>query len=84
MDNESQASNKQEKTIVKEASEHIEFTGSELSSVNLVEELHKDENLEDHRVEVGLVGWCTDLHCCAWVRSYVGLVDVEWSCLSKR
>jgi hypothetical protein len=81
--NKSQPSNKQEETIVKETSEYIEFTGSELSGVDLVKELHEDEYLEDHCVEVGLVGWCTDLHRCAWVRCYVGLVDIEWSCLGK-
>lgn len=56
LDGEGEHSDEEEDPVVEESGEHVEISGAELASVDLVEQLHEHEGLEHHGVEVGLVG----------------------------
>jgi len=53
---ESQRSYEQEQRVVEEASENIELLVTQLTRVDLVEDLHKHKCLEEHRVDDCFVG----------------------------
>ena len=53
---ESQSSYEQEQRVVEEASENIELVVTQLTRVDLVEDLHKNKCLEQHRVDDCFVG----------------------------
>lgn len=47
--------NENEKTVVEETLEHIVLLGTELARVDLVEDLHENERMEDHGVKSDLI-----------------------------
>jgi hypothetical protein len=59
LDNESEDNNTDELDISGDTGKDVEFTVFDLTSVDLVEELHEHEGLEDHGVMNKLLGWST-------------------------
>lgn len=57
LDNESEDNNTDELGISGDTGEDVEFTVFDLTSVDLVKELHEHEGLEDHGVVDKFLGW---------------------------
>ena len=89
MNDESEDGDADEPSVVAEACEDVELTVTKLTCIELVEQLHKDEGLEDDRVEFALlsclVKHTVKLGCSVWVKCLflvdVLLVIVEWRVL---
>jgi len=59
LDNESEDDNTHELGVSCDTGEDVEFTVLDLTGVDLVEELHEHEGLEDHGVMDEFLGWST-------------------------
>jgi len=59
LDNESEDNYTDELDVSGHTGEDIEFSVFDLTSVDLVEELHENEGLEDHSVMDKFLGWST-------------------------
>lgn len=79
LDNESEDNNTDELGISHDTGEDVEFSFLDLTSVDLVEELHEDEGLEDHGVVKELLGWIATL-LFAWVSFLGSLVVIFGAC----
>lgn len=74
LDNESEDNYTDELGISSDTGKDIEFTVFDLTSVDLVEELHEHEGLEDHSVMDKLLGWSTKF-LFVWEEA----LDVIWA-----